>query len=641
MLTLAGVAKSYGARDLFNDVTFTLDRSDRVGLVGPNGAGKTTLFRLIRGEEVADDGEITRERGARLGFLPQESAPVGPETILALALGVAVVTSHEEAAASEHIDDEQLVNDHLREVKARRILGGLGFRPADFDRPARSFSGGWVMRAHLARLLVEEPDILLLDEPTNHLDLETLLWFQGYLMGYPGGILVVSHDRSFLNALVTSIFELRRGRLHRYRGNYDSFLDERAAREEQQLSAFKNQQREIDRLQRFISRFGAKATKAAQARSKRKQIERMILVDAPEDEDSTLDFDFPQPPRSPQTVLTLKDVHFAYGDLVVYDQLDYEVERGQRTVLVGPNGAGKSTFLKLLAGVLTPGRGTRNPGNGVTVGYFSQNRLEQLDPERTVLEEALAIPGKPSWLGERHARGLLGAFLFRKEDVFKPVKVLSGGEKSRLSLAKLLLAPPNFMLLDEPTTHLDIPSINALTSALEDYEGTLIFISHDITFIRAVASQVIHVEAGKLTPYAGDYDYFLEKSAQRDARRALTAGSGSATTTKGPDPDKPRSGPKTREQRRLEAEARQAVAGQRKALRTRVEKLENDIQELEREQSRLADVLEDPATYDRAGAAHAANRDLQAVVHQLEAATAAWEKAAAQLEALEGKLTAE
>src|SRR5215210_1448588 len=537
MLTVSQLSKSFGGRTLFSDVSLQVNRGDRIGLVGPNGAGKSTLFSLILGEASPDEGRIALERSASLGFLPQESAPAGDETVLELACAISpelaraqriLKTTPEDSP--EHHEALHVFDEHggwQLEPKAKRILGGLAFRNSDFDRPAKALSGGWIMRAHLARLLVQEPDLLLLDEPTNHLDLESLVWFQDYLSNYPGAILMISHDREFLNQLVQSIVEIAHRRLHRYRGNWDSYVEQKVAREEQQLAAYKNQQREIGALQDFADRFRAKASKASQAQSKLKQIERMEKIEAPISREKTVHFRFPQPARSGQRVITLKEVDHAYknadgtGDLVVYRGLNFEAERGQRTVLVGPNGAGKSTLLKLLAGVLPVQNGEREVGHNVKVGYFSQYRVDMLNPSQTVLETARDMPNPVS---EQTARTVLGSFLFRGDDVFKTTAVLSGGEKTRLALVRLLLDPPNLLLMDEPTTHLDVGSIDALIGALGQYEGTLIFISHDVYFIRAIAKTVLHISAGQLTPYAGDYEYYLYKSKATNARAALTAG---------------------------------------------------------------------------------------------------------------------
>ncbi|MGZ5503638.1 MAG: ABC-F family ATP-binding cassette domain-containing protein [Chthoniobacterales bacterium] len=604
MLTISQVTKAFGGRTLFEDASLQVNRGDRVGLVGPNGAGKTTLFSLILGEALPDNGKISLEKSATIGFLPQENAPAGDETVLQLACG----------KITEHSDWEI-------EPKAKRILHGLAFREADFNRPAKTLSGGWVMRAHLARLLVQEPDLLLLDEPTNHLDLESLVWFQNYLKNYSGAILMISHDREFLNQLVGSIVEIAHRRLVRYRGNWDNYIEQKAAREEQQLSAYKNQQKEIASLQAFADRFRAKASKASQAQSKLKQIDRMEKIEAPLAREKTVHFRFPLPPRSGQRVITLKDVDHAYDDLVVYRGLNFQAERGQRTVLVGPNGAGKSTLLKLLAGVLPVQSGTRDLGHNVKVGYFSQYRVEMLNPTMTVLDTARDMPNPVS---EQVARTVLGSFLFRGDDVFKTTGVLSGGEKTRLALVRLLLDPPNLLLMDEPTTHLDIGSIDALLGALGQYDGTLIFISHDVYFIRAIATTVLHINAGQLTPYAGDYDYYLEKSRATSAREALTS-NGQTPNIAPPVAEGLR---ETRERRRAEAEQRKAEAKVKRDHEKRLREIEMHILSLEGRQKELTAELENPETYERGGAAMELNRELLGLNDELARATAEWEKLA-------------
>lgn len=652
MLTLSGISKAYGGRVLFSDVTLQINREDRIGLVGPNGAGKSTLFSLVLGEEGADDGEVILERGVSLGHLPQESAPAGDETVVELATAITpeytklrrIIKAWEadhpiEALHPEEIHDN--VHDRFNELggyqleaKAKQILAGLSFREKDFDRPAREMSGGWVMRAHLARLLAQEPDLLLLDEPTNHLDLEALLWFQEYLKSYPGAILVISHDREFLNQLVGSIVEIRQSKLIRYRGNYDDYLVQREAAEEQLLAAYKNQQREIAQLMEFVNRFRAKNTKASQAQSKLKQIDRMEKIEAPSGDDRKVSFSFPQPQRSGQRVITLKNIHHAYGENVVYRGIDFQAERGQRIVLVGPNGAGKSTLLKILGDVLQPQQGTRELGHNVKAGYYSQYRVDMLDMSRTVLEEALDTPSRVT---EQFVRTLLGCFLFIGDDVFKKVSVLSGGEKSRLALVKLLLDPPNLLLMDEPTTHLDMSSIDALLYALDQFEGTLIFISHDVYFIRALANHVVHVNAGRLTHYPGGYQYYLDKTKAASAREALTAGSrepgGNNSGTRGTRPSE--TSVSRKEQKRLEAEQRQARSRVRKEQQQVVHELEKQIQTLETRQSEITVELERPETYQAGGKAMELNREFRHNADELADLAPKWEEAASKLAALE------
>jgi ATP-binding cassette subfamily F protein 3 len=618
MLTVAGLSKSFGGRELFDDVSLNIMAGDCISIVGPNGAGKSTLFKIILGKEEADAGDVTFIRGTRTGYLPQESEPAGNESVLDIAV------------PHEHEHDGQFV------AKAKQILDSLGFKLTDHHRPARELSGGWVMRAHLARLLAEEPDLLLLDEPTNHLDLETLLWFQEYLRHYPGAILLISHDREFLNRLCTHVAELRQSRLLRYTGNYDEYLEQRASAEATMIATAKSQQREIDRMQLFVDRFRAKNTKAAQAQSKMKQIERLKeeMVGTPDDDGPTVGFRFPQPQRSGQRVITLEKIKFGYGEKLIYDGIHFEAERGQRIVLVGPNGAGKSTLLKLLAEVLKPQSGLLKHGHNTKSGYFAQHRAAMLNPKHTVLQEALDTPQRVT---EQSVRNVLGSFLFRGDDVFKPVSVLSGGEKSRLALVKLLLNPPNLLLMDEPTTHLDMASVDALIVALKQYEGTLIFISHDVHFIRLLANHVVRVENGHLRHFTGGYQYYLDKTSQ-SARAALTSSSmakspaANGNSSSAPAVDR-------KAQKRMEAEQRQARSRKKQEIKKRIAALEKEIAELESKEKELAAELEKPESY-AGGRAMQINRELMHVHDRLPLATAEWEAAGTKLAEFETEASA-
>ena len=648
MLQISGLQKAFGPQILFENVSFRLERGERVALVGPNGAGKTTFFSMVLGAIEPDDGQIELEKNARLGHLPQETAPIGDETVIEIAAGV----TPEHARLRKQIGDcersgEQSDTYHEAvaryteiggfeiEPRAKRILAGLSFREEDMDQPAHTLSGGWIMRAHLARLLTAEPDLLMLDEPTNHLDLESLQWFQNHLKNYRGTLLLISHDRAFLNEVISGILEVRHHRIHSYRGNYDDYLEESAARDAQQLAAFRSQERKVAQLERFVERFGAKATKAAQAKSKQKQIDRMDRIEAPLSAEKSIRVKFPQPPPSGQKVIELSNLHFAYETKPVYRGIDLLIEKGQRTVLVGPNGAGKSTLLKLLAGVLTPTSGERTPGHNAKIGYFSQSRIDMLDPTRTVLEEVQSIRNP---VGEAMARTVLGSFLFRGEAVFKKVSVLSGGEKSRLGLVKLLLDPPNLLLMDEPTTHLDMGSIDALVHALEDYQGTLVFISHDVYFIRKIARTVLRVSGGILTPFAGDYDYYLRKSGAAGERSGLTDSGGlhdhrppdakTSAAESAPSAAKGNSNFKSKEQKRAEAQERKARA----KIRAQVERLEKEICELEETQARLSHELEDPLLYESdPGRVMELNREIVANNERLEALNEKWMKAAEEV----------
>jgi ATP-binding cassette subfamily F protein 3 len=400
------------------------------------------------------------------------------------------------------------------------MLRGLGYPAENFDRPAKEMSGGWIMRAHLARLLVIEPSLLMLDEPTNHLDLMSLLWFQDYLKNYNGAILMISHDREFMDAIVNEVHEISERRLLHYTGNYSDFEKQRYDNYERQNNAYKNQQKQIAELQAFANKFRSVSSKASQAQAKLKEIERMEKIEKPVAPRKPFRFQIPEPPRGGQKALELESVHFAYGTHKVYEGLDLVIERGERTVLVGPNGSGKSTLLKLLAGELIPQQGKVVPGHNAKIGYFSQHRSATLNPNNSVLTEV--IEANPT-LREDDARGILGSFMFRKDEVYKMTKVLSGGEKSRLNLIKFLVDPPNILLMDEPTTHLDILTVESLILALENYAGTLVFISHDVHFIKKLAKDVIHVANGNAKRFHGDWDYFIEKSGAGNERAALTA----------------------------------------------------------------------------------------------------------------------
>ncbi|MFA5140361.1 MAG: ABC-F family ATP-binding cassette domain-containing protein [Elusimicrobiota bacterium] len=492
MITLKGVSKSFGQQILFEDADLQINEGDRFVLVGPNGSGKSTLLKILLGQEEADSGIIQVKRGTVAGYLPQENAPVSEETVLQTALA--------------HRPDP----DGRVTARAKAVLMGLGFRVSDFDRRLEELSGGWAMRAAMAKLLMQEPDLLLLDEPTNHLDIDALFWLQNHLKAYSGAVFLVSHDRAFINAVGRAVVSLQDKTLKVYHGDYDHYSREREAQGERLLSAWKRQQDEIAHMQDFIDRNRSRVSTANRAQSMIKRLEKLERIELPA-EAKKIKIRFPQPARTGVRVLSLRKVGKSYGDVRVYQGLDFELERGWKVALVGHNGAGKSTLLKLLAGVLDPDSGERVLGEGVAAGYFSQHREGWLDPDKTVLEEAKSAGRtNPDLL----VRTVLGTFLFPGDAVFKKVAVLSGGEKSRLALVKLLLDPPNVLLLDEPTTHLDMASVDALVAALREYEGTVCCISHDLYFLNAIADHVAHIETGKITWYPGDYEYFKRRQAQ-------------------------------------------------------------------------------------------------------------------------------
>ncbi len=635
MLTISGISKAFGSKTLLADASLQVNKGERYGLVGPNGAGKSTLLKMVLGEVEPDAGSVRFQRGSVHGYLPQEMAVVGDETVMELATALTpehkqlrrVVLSETESASALGLSAEdchqrfQELDGYRLDAQAAKILNGLGFRDSDHERLARELSGGWIMRAHLARLLVQAPDLLMLDEPTNHLDLPSLLWLQGHLSRYQGAIFLISHDREFLNQVVDTIVDVGQTRLKRYRGNYDDFLEQKAADEEQAMAAYVNQQKEIDRLMNFVNRFRAKNTKARQAQSKLKQIERMEKVDAPTSEAGSIQFSFPQPKRSGLRVVSMQGISHAYGALEVYQGLEFEVERGQKIGLVGPNGAGKTTLLKLIAGVETVQKGERIIGPNVDLGYFSQHRVETLNEQSTVLEEALRVAKSVT---ETYVRDVLGCFMFRGDDVFKQVKVLSGGEKSRLALVKLLLDPPNFLLMDEPTTHLDIDSVEALVYALGQFEGTLVFVSHDAHFLRSLADRVVHVEDGELRPYHGGYDYYLEKAEIERADREVATTLEKAVAVEQASGG---AGKNSKERRRQEAQARQERSKVLKRLQSEVEKHEKEIIVIEARLAELAEILSDRSVYRDQEAARALRVEESEKKQLLDQVTEAWEAA--------------
>lgn len=580
MITIRHVSKSYGAQTLFEDISLQINERDRFALVGPNGAGKSTLFKLIMGLETPDDGEVALRSGVRFGYLPQETPLLKGTTALEEVVG-------EEAG------------DNRREAQAKKILMGLGFKLKDFERPVCEFSGGWQMRIMIAKLLFDGPDLLMLDEPTNHLDLESLLWFQNYLESYRGAIFLISHDREFINALSDRIVELRQAKLHVYAGTYEDFVEQKKKEEEDLISAYKRQQKEIQDLEVFINRFRAKASLAASVQSKIKYLEKMERIELPP-EQRTVGFSFPQPERSGQNVLALENIRQSYdGKTWVYDGLNLTLERGQKIALVGPNGAGKSTLLKLLAGVLPFEAGQRKLGYNVEAGYFSQHRSEMFKPGRSVFDEAKDTPRAHSETG---IRTLLGSFLFSGDAIYKKVEVLSGGEKSRLGLVKILLNPPNLLLMDEPTTHLDMAGVDVLIEAIKNYEGTFCFISHDVYFIRQLANNIIHVNQGKVTWYPGNYDYFLHKKSLEEGEEAALFRSEEQIEARHHSwSQKPAEAKhkrkKTKEEKRREAEERNARYREEQQKKAQDEHLRL----LKEESDKIVSELADPRTHQNPG----------------------------------------
>jgi ATP-binding cassette subfamily F protein 3 len=647
MIQLEGVSKGYGGQALFRDVSWRIGGRERIGLVGPNGAGKTTLCRILAGIEEPDGGRVTLPRGATIGYLPQEVAGgAGAGSVLAEALGgyadvwrleremedaaaaLAAETAGGDAGALEALTRRygdlqhrfEALGGYRLEVQGRAILGGLGFRADEMTRPLAEFSGGWRMRAALARLLLLHPSILLLDEPTNHLDLESLAWLEDFLADYDGAVVVVAHDRYFLNRMVTSIAELSPSGLALYQTDYDGYLVEREARRELAEAQARNQAKRVAEIERFIERFRYQATKARQVQSRVKMLERLERVEVG-GAARRIRFTFPEPPRTGRRVAALSAMRKAYGANVVYAGVDVDVERGERVALVGVNGAGKSTLLRVLAGVLPFEAGERTLGAHVAVHYYAQHQLDVLDPASTVLEEVERVAPESA---RTRLRTLLGAFLFSGDAVDKKVAVLSGGEKARLALAKMLVRPAALLCLDEPTNHLDLASREVLEDALAEFAGTIVFISHDRYFINRIATRVLEVANGVLTSYPGNYDDYVASTARSEPIPAPVA----------PPPQVERA-PAAADGGKRGAGRRERVTPAVRTLRRRLEEIERQIHDLEARLREFAEALSDPELYKDGDRVRTVATERKTAEEQVAWLLREWEELSVELSAHE------
>jgi ATP-binding cassette subfamily F protein 3 len=662
LIQLVSLSKSFGGRVLLDSVSWQIDDRERVGLSGPNGAGKTTLLKILAGFEEPDGGSIVKPAGLTVGYLPQDGLNHSGRTLIEEA-GLAFkplldmraeIGALEDRLGEEHAEDVHAamlerysdlqetfrrLEGYSIDLKITTVLRGLGFTAEDLHKRSETFSGGWQMRIALAKLLLGRPGLLLLDEPTNHLDLDARNWLEEYLADYPHAVILVSHDRFFLDSVVTRITEIGLRKLTDYTGNYSDYLQEREARMERLRQMKRDQDEEVERMQAFINRFRYQATKAAQVQSRIKMLDKVVPIEIPP-ERKRVHFTFPACARSGRIVMELKGIRKAYDGRAVLDGVNVHIERGDRIALIGPNGAGKSTMMRMLSGVEAPDAGTRTEGHQVIMQYFAQDEATRLDPTKTIYQ---TLAGDAPMNMVPQIRNILGGFLFSGDDIEKPVRVLSGGERTRLAVARMLLRPSNTLLLDEPTNHLDLDSKDVLLDALEDFGGTLIFVSHDRYFVDKLATKVIEIGAGQALLYPGNYEEFLWSRKQQAAAAAKgeaaraeaqvarppAAPRKSQADTRTPDAPTPKADaaipkPSYDERKRQDAEARKERKAQ-DARRRRVEELEARIAEREAEVKQIEAKMSAAGFYDNHDAAKPVIDRHQALMWEVGDLMAKWE----------------
>lgn len=655
MLSLNNISLTFGDQNLLNGISTLINPGERIGLVGPNGAGKSTLLKIIAGEINPDEGNIDTSKEATIGYLPQDGVDPDPTCTVyeevERAFGEIRNLEQQVRQKQQHLgqlDNEssqyQQTLEQLGTMQSKleqsgaytlqsdieKVLMGLGFTPEDFNRSTTEFSGGWLMRIALAKLLLQRPTYLLLDEPTNHLDIESLRWMEQFLKNYEGAVIIVSHDKAFLNEITNRTLALDRGNMHDYAGNYSYYREKDKERQEHLRKAYQNQQKEIKETQEFIDRFRYKASKAKQVQSRIKKLEKMDKIELDEHEEE-ISFRFPPPERSGAVVMKLKGIHKQYDSNVVFEDLSYSVDRGDKIAVVGPNGAGKSTMIRIMAGLEGFDGGIREPGHNVTTSYFAQHQADELDLDKTVFEIMRETAPKAK---ETRLRTILGCFLFQGDDVFKKVSVLSGGEKSRLALARMLLMPANLLIFDEPTNHLDMQSKQILQQALDQYEGTFLIVSHDRDFLDPIVTKVLEVRPNTTNTFLGNVSYYLDKVEERENNNQDSTGSKSAVSSS-------KNGLSRKEERRIEAQKRQEKYKRLKPLKKKIDPLENVIEQKEARKDEIEGLMAESDFYDDEEQVKEVSLEYEKLKAELVEIYAEWEELAMKMSEIEEEFSSD